>query len=180
MTSMKWAWALMIGGSLLSVALGLSCAHEDNPCRDGACECVGGSDCALTCDVSPCDIECGDLDHCDAACKDDCDIACRDLVDCDLDCADDCVIECDRLSTCEAACGARCNYRCADVSDCDVAVGPDSEVTCARVGRCSIECHGPCRVECQSVGDCDVQCLDLEGNAAGEAMQDEGGDWLCA
>lgn len=176
---MKHARLLLLLLAALGVAEGSACSNHDDPCAGGSCGCVGGNDCVLDCDASPCEIECGELTSCDASCNDDCSATCRDLSTCALDCDEDCTLACDRLSRCDAACGPRCDYACRDVSTCDVAVGPDSVVECARVSDCRVECHGACRVTCEGVSNCDVRCLDAEGNDAGSPAQEADGALVC-
>jgi hypothetical protein len=150
-------WAV---AGALGLAAGQGGCHEPDPCHTGACGCRGGDRCDLVCDVSPCDVECGELDQCNVECVDDCTIACADVSDCDLACGADCVIACDRLSGCDASCGERCDYACRDVSGCNVVVGPDSTVVCERIGDCNVQCEGACDVTCSNVGNCSVACGD--------------------
>lgn len=177
-SSFRHLLALVLVGGLGGFAVGVGC-HHDDPCREGSCGCRGGGDCVLDCEVSPCDIECGELDRCDATCVDDCQVDCHDLDDCNLQCDEDCDIECDRLSNCDASCGARCHYACSDVSSCEVQVGPESEVECRSVGDCRVDCHGSCRVQCDNVGGCDVRCYDEQGESLGDAREDDRGDRVC-
>jgi hypothetical protein len=169
---------LLLVATLGGLAVGSACPAHD-PCAGGSCGCEGGSDCALECNVSPCELECGEVSSCEASCRDDCTASCRDLSDCTLECDEGCTLTCDRLSNCSAACGARCDYACRDVSNCEVTVGPDSVVACARVSNCQVECHGPCRVECDSVSNCDVGCFDLQGTGASSPAQDADGTLVC-
>jgi hypothetical protein len=170
---------LLLLATLGGFAVGSACGAPHDPCAGGSCGCVGGDFCRLECEVSPCEIECGELSSCEASCNDDCHATCRDLSDCALDCDEDCTLECDRLSNCDAACGPRCDYTCRDVSNCTVAVGPDSVVSCARVSNCGVECHGACTVACENVGNCDVRCLDLQGNDIGSPAQEASGALVC-
>lgn len=106
------------------------------------CTCTDGPQCAFDCGGNGCDVDCHNIDECNASCGDACNWDCHDADVCDGVCGDGCRADCHNTSACQLDCGIDCKLDCHDTASCQVRM-ISGEVKCHNASACDIQCALP-------------------------------------